>query len=156
MFSVLPQMVSIQQKWLTKDSSWDLPFSATIPGCGGLGPRLNEDFFLWLVAHNRCWTADRLARRGLDHPPICPLCDQEEETLDHLLVSCVFSRIFWFQLLRTFDLHRLAPQFGSTSFISWWEEASSVSGLVRKGLNSLFALGAYILWNHRNRCVFDN
>jgi len=22
-------------------------------------------FFLWLVAHNRCWTADRLARRGL-------------------------------------------------------------------------------------------
>jgi hypothetical protein len=113
--------------------------------------------FLWLVAHNRCWTADRLARRGLDHPPICPLCDQEEETLDHLLVSCVFSRIFWFQLLRTFDLHRLAPQFGSTSFMSRWEEASSsVSGLVRKGLNSLIALGAYIIWNHRNRCVFDN
>jgi hypothetical protein len=25
-------------------------------------------FFLWLVAHNRCWTADRLARRNLSHP----------------------------------------------------------------------------------------
>lgn len=25
-------------------------------------------FFLWLAIKNRCWTADRLARRGLDHP----------------------------------------------------------------------------------------
>jgi hypothetical protein len=24
-------------------------------------------FFMWLVAHNRCWTTDRLARRGLPH-----------------------------------------------------------------------------------------
>jgi hypothetical protein len=25
-------------------------------------------FFIWLVALQRCWTADRLQRRGLDHP----------------------------------------------------------------------------------------
>jgi hypothetical protein len=48
-------------------------------------------FFLWLVAHNRCWTADRLQKRGLNHPPRCPLCDQEPETINHLLVSCTFS-----------------------------------------------------------------
>jgi hypothetical protein len=60
-------------------------------------------------------------------------------------------------LLRTFDLQRLAPQLGLSSFMSWWEEASSsVRGLVRKGLNSLIALGAYIIWNHRNKCVFNN
>ena len=29
---------------------------------------------------------DRLARKGLPHPAVCPLCDQVEETLDHLLV----------------------------------------------------------------------
>jgi hypothetical protein len=32
-------------------------------------------FFLWLVAQRKCWTADRLARRGLNHPDQCPLCD---------------------------------------------------------------------------------
>jgi hypothetical protein len=32
-------------------------------------------FFLWLAANKRCWTADRLAKRGLDHPARCPLCD---------------------------------------------------------------------------------
>jgi hypothetical protein len=51
-------------------------------------------FFVWLVAHNRCWTADRLARRGLPHPEHCPLCDQATETIDHLLVLCVFARDF--------------------------------------------------------------
>jgi hypothetical protein len=50
-----------------------------------------------------------------------------------------------------------APQLGLSFFMSWWEEASSsVRSLVRKGLNSLIALGAYIIWNHRNKCVFDN
>jgi hypothetical protein len=43
-------------------------------------------FFIWLVEHNRCWTADRLIKRGLDRPEQCPLCDQEAETMNHLLV----------------------------------------------------------------------
>ena len=47
----------------------------------------------WLVTHNKCWTVDRLARRGLPHPEFCPLCDQEEETIDHLLVHCVFASL---------------------------------------------------------------
>jgi len=32
-------------------------------------------FFMWLVAHNRCWTADRLAKQGLPHHDRCLLCD---------------------------------------------------------------------------------
>jgi hypothetical protein len=53
-------------------------------------------FFMWLVAHNRCWTADRLARRGIPHPERCPLCDQAPETINHLLVGCTFARDFGF------------------------------------------------------------
>jgi len=111
-------------------------------------------FFLWLVAHNRCWTADRLARRGLPHPEKCPFCDQEEETINHLLVSCVFARQFWYYLLRQVGLHSLSPQPSDVSFDSWWDQASgATSGLIQKGLNSLI-VGAWTLWNHRNRCVF--
>jgi len=112
-------------------------------------------FFLWLVAHNRCWTADRLARRWLPHPEQCPLCDQEDETINHLLVSYVFARQFWYFLLRQVGLHSLSPQPSDTSFDSWWEKASgATSGLIQKGLNSLIVLGAWTLWNHRNRCIF--
>lgn len=39
---------------------------------------LRYKFFLWLAVNNRCWTADRLAKRGLQHPAAYPLCDQSE------------------------------------------------------------------------------
>jgi len=65
-------------------------------------------FFMWLATHNRCWTVDQLARKGLPHPECCPLCDQMDETIDHLLVSCVFTRQFWFRLLRSVGLQILA------------------------------------------------
>jgi hypothetical protein len=44
-------------------------------------------FFVWLATKNRCWTADLLGRRGLSCPVACPLCDQEPEMLQHLLLG---------------------------------------------------------------------
>ena len=82
-------------------------------------------FFMWLAAHNRCWTADRLARRGLPHPARCLLRDQEEENIQHLLVGCVFTRQFWFSLLRRFGLSTLTPQPQDISFDDWWEKAEA-------------------------------
>lgn len=34
---------------------------------------LEVNFFVWLALHNRLWTADRLARRQLQHPAACAL-----------------------------------------------------------------------------------
>ena len=65
-------------------------------------------FFMWLVAHNRCWTADRLLQRGLPHPARCPLCDQADETINHLLVPGIFAREFWFLLLQRLSLQGLS------------------------------------------------
>jgi mannosylglycoprotein endo-beta-mannosidase len=52
-------------------------------------------FFAWLISRNRCWTADRLQRRGLPAPASCPLCNQEPETIQHLLLGCVVAREVW-------------------------------------------------------------
>jgi hypothetical protein len=114
-------------------------------------------FFIWLVEHDRCWTADKLAKRGLDHPEHCPLCDQQPETISHLLVSCVFARQVWAGLLQPVGLVTLVPQPTEASFESWWR-ASSLQvqdEQQRKGFNSLVVLGAWVIWKHRNRCVFD-
>jgi hypothetical protein len=44
----------------------------------------------------------------------------------------------------------------ASSFLGWWEkEARAVSGLIKKGINSLIILGAWAIWNHLNKCVFD-
>jgi hypothetical protein len=86
-------------------------------------------FFIWLVEHNRCWTADRLRKRGLDRPEHCPLCHQEAETINHLLVKCVFAKQFWFDFLSSVGLQELCTAH-EDSFESWWKSSSSrLSGI---------------------------
>jgi hypothetical protein len=92
----------------------------------------------------------------MDHPEKCPLCDQEEENIDHLVVSCVFARQFWFSLFQHLQLQEFAPQMDTISFMEWWRMINKLPlGPRKKGLNSTIILGAWILWKHSNRCVFD-
>jgi hypothetical protein len=71
------------------------------------------------VINNRCWTADRLAKRGLAHPSVCPLCGQEAETIHLLLLSCVFATQVWVTLFRQFGFAVLAaPQATDSCFAS--------------------------------------
>jgi hypothetical protein len=70
--------------------------------------------------------------------------------------SCVFAREFWFILLRRVGLGAFAPQAEETSFQEWWWRVLSfVSNSYKKGINSLIILGAWMLWRHRNDCVFN-
>jgi len=112
--------------------------------------------FIWLAIQNCCWTADRLQKkRGLPHPAHCPLCDQEDETVQHLLTSCVFARQFWFYILQLLGLTNLVPSRRSISLADWWKKSwRKIPKQHKKGFNSLITLGAWILWKHRNTCVF--
>uniref|UniRef100_A0A0A9AHR0 Reverse transcriptase zinc-binding domain-containing protein n=1 Tax=Arundo donax TaxID=35708 RepID=A0A0A9AHR0_ARUDO len=103
-------------------------------------------FFLWLAIRNRCWTADRLQKRGLPHPKSCPLCDQEEETAQHLLTSCVFPRQVWHHILEPLNLSRLVPRRTEESFAEWWRKALRKGRKdQQKGLNTLIILGAWMI-----------
>jgi hypothetical protein len=76
------------------------------------------------------------------------------ETIDHILVSCVFSRQFWLSLLGLDGIQEILPQPDDVSFLQWWTRSSAiVTGAARQGLNSV--MGVWVLWKHRNRCIFD-
>lgn len=75
--------------------------------------------FIWLAVCNRCWTADRLQKRGLPHPDKCPLCDQEDETAQHMLVSCVFARDFWFKIFSLMGFAEMTPGPQEDTFALW-------------------------------------
>ncbi|KAM0853387.1 hypothetical protein ACQ4PT_051108 [Festuca glaucescens] len=49
-------------------------------------------FHAWLALRRRCWTADRLLRRGLPTHMLCPLCKVHDEMLDHLSLDCPFAK----------------------------------------------------------------
>jgi hypothetical protein len=53
------------------------------------------------------------------HPERCLLCDQDDETIDHLLVSCVFAR--------KFGLHLMSPQPDDYSFVPWCERLNETA-----------------------------
>jgi hypothetical protein len=113
-------------------------------------------FFLWLAIRNKCWTSDRLEMRGLDHPVSCLFCDQEQETIQHILCSCVFARQFWHSILFGLNVGNLSPSRDEISFADWWRKTSKkIHKSKRKGMNSIIILGAWCLWIHRNKAVFD-
>ncbi|WVZ63220.1 hypothetical protein U9M48_012865 [Paspalum notatum var. saurae] len=100
-------------------------------------------FFLWLAKNNRCWTVDRLAKRGLPHLSACPFCDQAEETIQHILVGCAFSRQIWTSILCTLNFASLAPSAEDIRFFTWWARAISLAPKeAQKGLNTLIILVA--------------
>lgn len=109
-------------------------------------------FLMWLVLHGRCWTSERLQRHGLRNHGPCALCSQLPEALNHLLLSCVFSREVWFKVLRRLGWHTLAPRAHDT-LVDWWLRSRKQIGKPRRhAFDSLVILVTWLLWLERNEC----
>ena len=53
-------------------------------------------------------------------------CDQAEESIQHLLVSCVCARHVWIVVLQKLGFILRAPQANTNSFSSWWCQAIKI------------------------------
>ena len=53
------------------------------------------------------------------HNTVCLLCDQQPETIDHLMVQCPTSRSIWFQVLADKGLSSFCPA-SSSLLRGWW------------------------------------
>ena len=113
-------------------------------------------FFFWLVFHERCWTADRRFRHGLQQSNICIICDQASETLDHLLYGCCLARQVWHIWLLKLHLQIHVPtEDGST--VGWWLTSRKlVPKNLRQGFDSFFLLMGWLLWKERNARTFND
>jgi hypothetical protein len=48
--------------------------------------------FAWTTMHQKILTTGNLAVRGMQHDPLCPLCNLEPEDAKYLLINCVFTK----------------------------------------------------------------
>lgn len=110
-------------------------------------------FFTWLAVQDRCWTSDRLARRGLPHQDACPLCDQHEESIQHLLISCVFARQVWHGLGVITGRQELEPLHDET--LGEWCIRQDQDPRHRRSTRAKCLLGMWMVWKHRNDIVFN-
>jgi hypothetical protein len=95
--------------------------------------------FIWLVALDR----------GL-----CTLCDQEIESIDHLLVQCVYSQELWFFILRRCGWMHLTLS-DDDSFIAWWLRSRKLVVKARRpAFDSIAFLTVRQIWLQCNDRVF--
>ena len=112
-------------------------------------------FFMWLALHDRCWTADRRKRHGLQSDDTCVLCSQLPETIDHLLVGCPFSRENWFKVLRWLGWEMVAPSTHTTNLSDWWLAArKDVPKIGRNGFDSMVVLVCWLFWKKKEQQDF--
>ncbi|KAG2538450.1 hypothetical protein PVAP13_9NG381214 [Panicum virgatum] len=113
-------------------------------------------FFTWLALHDRCWTAERRKHHNLQDTDTCVLCAQESETIAHLLVGCSFSREVWYRVLLRLRWYVLTPDHRYFDLADWWNASrKKLQKAERKCFDSLVILISWLLWNERNRCIFD-
>lgn len=51
---------------------------------------------LWRNLHSHLPVRSELFKRGINCSPLCCLCDQQNETIDHLFRECDWVKIVWF------------------------------------------------------------
>ncbi|KAL5127663.1 putative ribonuclease H protein [Glycine soja] len=84
----------------SEDSNYKTIWKLQIP--------LRASAFSWRIFKNRLPTRDNLRRRHVELPSYnCPLCDQEEETVGHIMYSCRKTCVLWWEILRW--VNRMGP-----------------------------------------------
>ncbi|XP_074292607.1 uncharacterized protein LOC141619489 [Silene latifolia] len=108
-------------------------------------------FFIWLVAQNRLLTQDRLMRMHIIQHNRCFVCKDAEEELNHLFLSCSFSR----QCLRLLEdwLQMCLP---IQEVTAWWLTVRARSLLLKQILAAVLAQLMYLIWHARNHCRMES
>jgi hypothetical protein len=111
--------------------------------------------FFWLVMYGRCWTAHRRWRHGLQESRSCIIYDQAEETMDHIILGCIFSKEVWSSCLRGFRLQDLVLVREGDIMLWWTDPRRRLPKPIRRGFDSLFFLVGWTLWKERNARTFN-
>lgn len=108
-------------------------------------------FTMWIINYDRLPTRSRLASWGMLISPTCPLCTCQDDTRDHLILSCQYSQDVWRPVLRKCK--------SPTAVITNWSELLS---WIRTPTSSLLLLRKlatqsiiYHIWKQRNNLVHN-
>ena len=111
-------------------------------------------FFAWEASWGKVLTLDQLKRRGIPLANRCFLCEEFEETIDHLLIHCARAKMLWDVLLAITEASWVFPRTVCQLLLAW--QSASV-GKKRKRIWMAAPLCLFwTLWLERNRVVFEN
>ncbi|XP_021858307.2 uncharacterized protein [Spinacia oleracea] len=111
-------------------------------------------FVLWLAIQNRLPTRDRLLSWHMDIDGTFTLCNQVDESVDHLFFNCDYASAVWDAVIQKVGHGETRPPFT--------EEITRAAKKSRKGKtkNKVFSLAftetVYQIWLQRNQRIFTS
>jgi hypothetical protein len=113
--------------------------------------------FCWLAMRYRLWTSDRRFNHGLQTTrSACFTCLQVEDTVDHILIQCPYSRMVWRGCFQAMSVSLAEPSV-EDNLEKWWSATRArVPKADRRKFDALVILIARTLWKQRNARVFRN
>lgn len=108
--------------------------------------------FLWKVLKGAVAVEDRLRTRGIQTADGCLMCEEEQETINHILFQCPLARQVWAISLMLFPWNG----FGNSIF-------TNMNHLLQASQNQWIPLQIrnvspwiiWILWKNRNKLLFE-
>lgn len=111
--------------------------------------------FLWKICQNALPVRENLFRRQMITSPLCPICNSEQETIEHALLLCSWTRQVWFgsQL-------QIIPTAENVTRIDLWLQEKFILLSAHKDCKeigiSLLANTLWGIWKGRNNFTFNH
>ncbi|OMO68571.1 hypothetical protein COLO4_29577 [Corchorus olitorius] len=110
--------------------------------------------FLWRVCSNSIATNFLLWKRKLKGTPCCPFCENVEETPEHVLLLCPWTKCVWFGIALGCRIDRESV----TTFDKWYENIALDKGCKRES-DYIYIMVGYTCWNiwkERCKAIFEH
>lgn len=128
-----------------------IPWKCMLFGNAG---RPKAHFTLWLQIQNKLFTSDRLIRWGMDIESKCSLCQQAEESRDHLYVKCEYMKAVMNKLMQWTHIQNIT--------VGDWEHHVQEVTRRAKGKSQaaqlfqmLYTEAVHCIWIKRNKRIFE-
>ncbi|KAK4268822.1 hypothetical protein QN277_022056 [Acacia crassicarpa] len=112
-------------------------------------PRVQQ--FIWRLLSKAIATKAALFRRKRSQDSLCPVCENAEETIEHVFFHCPWTRCVWFgcSLGARFDISAIG------NFNAWWISLTDTPLLSKQDLSQICWL-LWFIWKARNNKIFDH
>ncbi|GKE07560.1 RNA-directed DNA polymerase, eukaryota, reverse transcriptase zinc-binding domain protein [Tanacetum coccineum] len=114
---------------------------------------IKVNILCWRIDNRRLPTRVNLDKRGIDLDSVrCPVCDNDLETEEHILVKCNVANSVWIEVLKWWKIHNV--QINSINDILSLANRASFSPNITNVFEAVILSTMWIIWRFRNDSTF--